>query len=363
MKTNIVKLESLQIIRAIAAILVVIVHILSFISFHSKDFILNHFYNTNSIGTIGVDIFFVVSGIVMYLISGNYINKEGSFLFKRLWRIIPIYWLLTFLFVLSNFFVNNMTEWQSIFKTITFIDLSKTNFISPALPVGWTLSFELYFYLVIFASLKFFKENFLKATSLFLISFVILGFLPINLSIFRFLTNPMLIYFVIGLMLLPLARKLNFKFGKILIFTSLILLVYLIFNGFDQVASPSYLYGRLDPWKRLFYFGIPSVLFVLGMINLEKYINKKNILTKLFILIGDSSYSLYLSHYLLLQIFFNIWFKFSSNPTFCFLFSLPFSICMSVLIYKYIEKPLLKVGKDFNFNKFKNMEMKESNLS
>ena len=74
------KIESLQLLRFIAAMLIVSVHL---------DFEFGH---------IGVDIFFVLSGFIIAYVTNK---KTKLFFVNRLIRIIPIYWLFTFLFALT----------------------------------------------------------------------------------------------------------------------------------------------------------------------------------------------------------------------------------------------------------------------
>ena len=72
------KIESLQLLRFIAAMLIVSVHL-------NFEF-----------GHIGVDIFFVLSGFIIAYVTDK---KTQSFFINRLIRIIPFYWLITFLFI------------------------------------------------------------------------------------------------------------------------------------------------------------------------------------------------------------------------------------------------------------------------
>ena len=73
-------LTSVQLLRFIAAFLVVLTHTLGEYEW-SRPF-----------GSFGVDIFFVISGFIIYVIT----DKDFEyFLRKRLIRIVPMYWVFT----------------------------------------------------------------------------------------------------------------------------------------------------------------------------------------------------------------------------------------------------------------------------
>jgi exopolysaccharide production protein ExoZ len=85
-------ISNLQFLRAVAAIAVVF--------YHTR-------YQLHGVSTSfqGVALFFVISGFIM-----TYITREDTknFYAKRLIRIIPLYWLSTFLFIiLTNLGITN----------------------------------------------------------------------------------------------------------------------------------------------------------------------------------------------------------------------------------------------------------------
>src|SRR6185503_2758279 len=82
-------LLSLQYLRAVAALGVVAFHALDRRDVHGFD-----------IGQMGVDIFFVLSGLMMWLISARSTRTPGQFFAERLARIAPTYWMAT-IFVLA----------------------------------------------------------------------------------------------------------------------------------------------------------------------------------------------------------------------------------------------------------------------
>ncbi|MGJ8694441.1 MAG: acyltransferase family protein [Thalassotalea sp.] len=104
--------------------------------------------------------FFILSGFVMALVSKKHLHSGVSFGINRLYRLVPIYWFYTFLLVFSILILPNgtyLTWWQdfSLLKSLLFIPNINPNGHGyyPTLYVGWTLIYELFFYLVFTAIL------------------------------------------------------------------------------------------------------------------------------------------------------------------------------------------------------------------
>ena len=88
------RLNSVHAIRALAALLVATLHILSRENLE-PDSILPHWLEYARIGT---DLFFVMSGAVMVYATSARTHNAGqavSFLYDRLTRVFPVYWIAT----------------------------------------------------------------------------------------------------------------------------------------------------------------------------------------------------------------------------------------------------------------------------
>ena len=126
---------NLQILRGVAAIGVV---------FYHTNYRLAGDAHTD---LRGVETFFVISGFIMCYISQN---DPGWFFWKRILRIVPLYWLCTaFLLALSFQMVIRPWTWPAdfiphILKSLFFLPSDQ----HPILGVGWTLNYEMYFYLL-----------------------------------------------------------------------------------------------------------------------------------------------------------------------------------------------------------------------
>ena len=110
-------------------------------------------------GFAGVDLFFVISGFIMVWIAGDWApgsTSAAKFLFARVTRIYPVWWLFAALTALY-FLIANGVPWDadllSNFEVGGAEHLIKSMLLVPheAFPVltlGWTLMHEMYFYLV-----------------------------------------------------------------------------------------------------------------------------------------------------------------------------------------------------------------------
>ena len=138
------KIEIIQVLRFFAAFSVMMVH-LPIIGF----------------GIWGVDIFFVISGFIMMYVTEN---NQKNFLIKRIIRIVPLYWILTLgVFSIAIFYpdlLNNTTaNFEHLIKSLFFVPFDKNSSGHfPILFLGWTLNFEIIFYILFSISLFFQKK-------------------------------------------------------------------------------------------------------------------------------------------------------------------------------------------------------------
>jgi exopolysaccharide production protein ExoZ len=134
------KINNLQALRAYAAVAVVIYH---------TGFIFPHM---EQMGKFGVDIFFVISGYIMARICET---DTRFFLRRRLIRIVPPYWAMTFLlFIFALRFPGLLESTHpsaaELVKSLFFIPYYRADgLIRPLLYVGWSLNYEMLFYILI----------------------------------------------------------------------------------------------------------------------------------------------------------------------------------------------------------------------
>lgn len=100
----------------------------------------------------GVDVFFVLSGVVMVVSTDGRGMTPGAFWARRLARIAPLYWLATLALLaglslgLSPVGIKEWTAGDAVASFLFWPDMRSDGFPGPLLAVGWTLTYEAGFY-------------------------------------------------------------------------------------------------------------------------------------------------------------------------------------------------------------------------
>ena len=127
------KINSLQLLRAIAVGFVVFIHSAYFgVPIISSINPTDSFYNLKTWGTIGVDLFFTISGFIMTIVIPAYMKPKGwkDYFAKRMIRIIPLYYLLSVLDALVTVYVHHEAlTFQVIIKSLIFFPVFDKLFI------------------------------------------------------------------------------------------------------------------------------------------------------------------------------------------------------------------------------------------
>jgi peptidoglycan/LPS O-acetylase OafA/YrhL len=272
---------SIQILRGLAALLVVLYHI-------AKKGVVAGNYNFNlfEFGQFGVEIFFITSGFIMSYITAERDFNIRSFMIRRAVRILPMYWLFTTIALCALIAVPKLAFTHSELSPglVTSYLLIPDPDHSLLLTVGWTLSFELLFYLLF--ALMGGRSNgpiaFVLAV-LWGLSFVV----PQNFYV-QFIFNDYWADFLAGMILF---KMMNRRAGLLLVGV-VALIVFFIFDWY-----------RL-PDRRSIYFGLPAVSVFSIILGLEGLIRqwRSTIIVPAFKFLGDASYSVYLSHFFSLNL-------------------------------------------------------------
>ncbi|WP_161564115.1 acyltransferase family protein [Cupriavidus lacunae] len=291
-------LSGIQSLRGVAALLVVCFHAALLVQRNGWTVHLAHLLDYW--GRIGVDIFFVISGFVMVVIAGDRprgMSVACNFMRDRIIRIAPVYWVLTGLMTLA------LAAAPSVFNTARFdwvITLASCLFIPtldraagityPILYVGWTLSYEMLFYLVFSAMLLLRREVRIPGLILIFGTAVIAGLAMRQQGFLAFLTDPITMEFVFGCIIGQIYQKappVSKRAG----------LVVLSLGGALAAAS---IRENIDLQWRALAWGLPAALIVDGAALMER--SGSTHWPKLLRVLGDSSYSLYLTHIFVLPL-------------------------------------------------------------
>lgn len=291
------RLHSIQILRFIAAFLVVYAHSVdSARNIGAKVLPLAPGYLEN-FGAIGVDIFFVISGFI--ITQTAYLRKHqkpGNFLKHRLLRIVPIYYLLSLPWIAVALFIHHEGIVPSrVVATFLFWPAFPAAMEYPYLFVGWTLCFEMLFYVSIAFSLTG-RLRWVVAATLFAAcwSYRTAGH---NIPLFQFLGNPIVLEFLSGVGIALVWYK-GLRQSLTIFALSFICVIvwvgYLLANGYGSSSEVQETLDASHSLQRVCLFGIPSALLVLGALQIEKPLRVAQL--SLLIFLGDASYSIYLVH-------------------------------------------------------------------
>jgi peptidoglycan/LPS O-acetylase OafA/YrhL len=246
---------------------------------------------------VGVDLFFILSGFLMVYISTPYVDGRRStanFLLQRAIRIWPMYILATGLYLCLNIAMRlsqgrELPFDASPLRLLSFLFVPSFNAsgqLQPILGVGWTLNYEVFFYLVFALALAVGRRALLSAVALILGALFLAGTaLPAETAAHAFLGNPILFEFLLG----ALVAKL-FVSGRLAVVPP----AAAILGGLALLLAFAWLPN--EGYFRVLYRGIPSLLIFIGVLNVDARITWP----KWWIHVGDGSYSIYLFHLIFL---------------------------------------------------------------
>lgn len=148
-------LISLQALRFIAAGMVVYVHALA--TYADKIAPVPGGLTPAALGEFGVKLFFCISGYIIYQSSGQLkagLASTADFMQRRLTRIVPLYWAATLLYALKLALQDAAPDLPDLVRSLFFIPYADAHgLMRPVLGVGWSLNYEMMFYLLFGLSL------------------------------------------------------------------------------------------------------------------------------------------------------------------------------------------------------------------
>lgn len=355
------KLDSIQFLRAVAATLVVYAHSIDLTMQFGKSR-QESFHYLNDVGCIGVDLFFVISGFIITYVARKYsgVGEGLGFLQKRFYRINPIYYIASVLFLgsllLQIWVVNKVfyfvpeEVFQSAIDTVLILPATNNQVLfRPFLMIGWTLAFEWLFYILFFVTILSRVKRKIVLLTVVIVVLIAMRYViqPLDLRL-TILTNPIMLEFLLGVIIC----QLYLQGIKIPVYLSVIFLVIglagyiiLVFHNNPLIAAVGPILDGSLSMARFLYWGIPSGFITTGCIFLEQR-GKLNRLwdNKLTRLVGDASYSVYLVHltaFALLTILYKQ-VGFFLPPDLSIFFQVLVALGVSIAFYWWIEKPLLR---------------------
>ncbi|KVA59013.1 acyltransferase [Burkholderia cepacia] len=244
-------------------------------------------------GQAGVDVFFVISGFIMSWVAPG----EGrTFFRKRLVRIVPLYWVTTLgiyaIAVLRPHWLNSTTAApEYLIKSLLFVPYVKENgHWGPLNLNGWTLEYEMLFYVVVAASLVGVRARFATAfAALMLASFCLWATIDGTPgTVAHHLGQPIVLEFALGVVAY---RVLQTGFVRRVATPAWVLAACV---AVAAIPLSHALFGTPQAFARIALWGIPSCVLIVALIALD--IRNWSITNRIMAALGAASYSIYLIH-------------------------------------------------------------------
>ncbi len=327
------QVRNIQLLRAVAAAIVVLYH-------GPKVFADMPVFKWTGFG--GVDLFFVITGYLMTSLNVERFGRPAGahvFLLRRIARIYPAYWIYFAIFVAALVPQTDLVAHAWAYASSAFLwPQGKT----PPLPVAWTLTYEMFYYLVftIFFVLpaKWFRAG-LAVWALVTVgagwwydlgSALLAGILAAPV-----VANPMNLEFIAGC---ALALRHRTLVGRDRISAAMVRIGLGVVFFFGVGSAVGFYAGRILATPRLLVFGLGSLLILDGAVRLERL--GYGCSWRLPIALGDSSYSLYLIHLLVLPYALVAWSMVGGPPRLTAAFYLLASIVVGWVGFRLVERPV-----------------------
>jgi exopolysaccharide production protein ExoZ len=283
-------IQSVQVLRAIAAIMVVALHACNQAApFGAQAF---------PLGNAGVDIFFPISGFVMVVSTHDRqasAATAGRFALARILRIAPIYWLLTLVkaaavMVRPGLFSGAAVTAGSLAAALLFVPLHDAGGVlaNPPIKPGWTLNLEMFYYALIVLVLPFSRRIALYVPLLIAALVIAAGLLFPHFPAFSREMgwgSPLALEFAAGMLLgeFTLTRTGAGRWPWLAVILGLAIYAF-VPRSIDQAE-----------WGRVVSWGAAGGCFLWAAIGLERWVANRA-WARFPMLLGDASYSIYLTH-------------------------------------------------------------------
>jgi exopolysaccharide production protein ExoZ len=282
----------------------------------------------------GVDVFFVISGFIMWITTDRRGVGSLEFWRRRLERIVPLYWMVTSIAVLialvSPRLGGQTTPWH-VFSSYAFLPAANpdTMKVEPLVSPGWTLNYEMFFYAIFGAALILSIGKRLAATLGLLCGTVVLAaVLPHSALALDFYGDSIVIEFAFGMLLGAAFTRSYLHVPEPVAWAGIAtgIAFFALLSGMAHVP-------------RVIAFGLPSLLIVASAVFLER--GRAVPEWRLPKLLGDASYSIYLSHSIFMGVLGTAWNRIGLPPRQLFPVGLIGAAIVGVTVYRLVEVPIM----------------------
>lgn len=329
-------IDALQALRGAAALAVFLFHLVPYFAVSGTNLFPAWLWRS---GEFGVDLFFVLSGVVLTL---GYASRDlsvkgvGRFYLRRGLRIYSGYWpfLLAMLLVNTSFGFERALD-DNLLGSVLLTEIGISKLV---LGVSWSLSFELYFY-ALFGLLFLVPQRLaLVLLGLYAAAIVYLQYFLTDAPLAdHFVFSPFILEFLLGCVVGALYQRqaLTLRSSSALALTALCFVIGAVLTQSDPDRIPHF---------RVFTFGLGSALLIIGCLHLSARWTSRG--GKALTSLGDASYTLYLCHIIFIDVAHELglftWLSryhvvAAELGNVCFVLL----VCLfSLGFYRYVERPL-----------------------
>ncbi|HEU0034308.1 MAG TPA: acyltransferase [Kofleriaceae bacterium] len=250
------------------------------------------------VGSRGVDVFFVISGFIIAYIGTT---KPDHFLLRRVIRVVPFYWAATLaLFALvsvaPHLFRTTQADVTHLAYSLAFLPHEGPDgSMWPTLVLGWSLEYEMFFYLVFAMALRISQRYSPMITTGWIVGFVLAitlfaGGHPIT----SFYARPIVLEFCMGIAAFYVFTWCDARAPRLRAFAAgAWILGAVAIASLVAIAVLEQLYR--DSISRVVIAGLPSFALVTAVLLLERVYGVLTRSKAIFVL-GEASYIIYLVH-------------------------------------------------------------------
>jgi exopolysaccharide production protein ExoZ len=286
---------NVQGLRGVAAFIVIFAHLSGPDGLEERVFGTSWLAWTNGPANTGVDLFFVISGLIMVVTTWRTFGDPGSsrrFLRRRVTRIYPLYWILNTPVVLMILLSPAAFSWvqgqdPQLLQSYLLLPRSER---FPLL-VAWSLVYEMYFYLFFAIALVIGRRWFPWVVGMWAVITVALHVLvgPTANPYLRLVSDPLNLEFALGILVGWAVTHGRLRFPR----TATIVAAVGVTAVWARLASLD-LVDFLAGTSRFLQVGIAMSVVVYAAVAMEQV--RGVVVPRPLQRLGDASYSLYLTH-------------------------------------------------------------------
>ena len=338
-------LLSLQVLRAVAALLVLLHH-----AGYDADALAARngaapfsFDRVVDLG-FGVHLFFVISGFIMLRTARGFASVRGAarFMARRVVRVVPLYWSMTSLVLLGTAMAPGLLHGEPgnlgwVAGSYFFVPVARgSGSVNPVLGQGWTLDYEMFFYALFALAMPMTRRVAIPVLAGTLIGLVVLGravappFAAVSVW-----TDALLLEFLFGLGL-GVAAERGWRLGPAAAAAT-------VLCGALGAVALGPVTGRFDALAPCLREGLPAALVIGGCVFGPRWSAGRAV--SAMALVGDASYSLYLSHPFAVRLLSAAWLRwdpFGSPPALYLATACATAVGAALLLHRWVERPMTK---------------------